>query len=147
MVHLVVHLPREVELAGPVQNCLMYPMDRTLGRCKKCVRNRAHLEVCIVEAYLSFECLTFCSMYLNGIETKWNHEEWNSDVLQVGRSTGLSVFSQRVRPLGAAKFITLEDKVLTTARWSMLNNCGKIASYKRMVYRVFFIFLTYVLFM
>ena len=55
-------------------------MERTLGRCKKCVRNRAHPEECIAEAYLSFECLTFYSMYLNGIETKWNREERNSDV-------------------------------------------------------------------
>ena len=95
------------------------------------MRNRAHPEGCIAEAYLSFECLAFCSMYLNGIETKWNREERNSDVWQVGRSKGLFVFSQRVRPLGAAKFITLEDKVLTRAQWYVLNNCGKIALYIR----------------
>jgi hypothetical protein len=70
MVHLAVHLLREAELAGPVQTRWMYPMERTLGRCKKCVRNRAHPEGCIAEAYLSFECLNTCiSMGLrqNGI--------------------------------------------------------------------------------
>jgi hypothetical protein len=133
MVHLAVHLPREAELAGPVQTRWMYPMERTLGRCKKCVQNRAHPEGCIAEAYLSFECLTFSSMYLNEIETKWNREEWNSDVTQVERSKDLSVFSQRVRPLGAAKFITLEDKVLTRALWYVLNNCDEIASCIRLV--------------
>jgi len=129
MIHVAIHLPREAELAGPVQFRWMYPIERCLGKYKQFVRNRSRLEGSIDEGYLSVKCLTFYSMYLLGIETKWNREERNSDGWQVGKSKGLSVFSQRVHPLGVAKFIELEDKVLSRARWYVLNNCNEIASY------------------
>jgi hypothetical protein len=67
MVHLAIHLPREAELEGPVQNRWMYPMKRTLGKYKRRVRNKARPKASIAEAYLVDECLTFCSMYLRGI--------------------------------------------------------------------------------
>ncbi|XP_062156838.1 uncharacterized protein LOC133864501 isoform X3 [Alnus glutinosa] len=116
MVHLAVHLPREAELAGPVQYRWMYPVERTLGKYKRFVRNRARPEGSIAECYLSDECLTFCSSYLRGIETRWTREERNVDRWLEERSIGLDVFSQRVRPLGVAKFVTLEEKVFTRAR-------------------------------
>jgi hypothetical protein len=129
MVHLAVHLPREAELAGPVQYRWMYPVERTLGKYKRFVRNRARPEGSITECYLSDECLTFCSSYLRGIETRWTREERNADRWLEERSIGLDVFSQRVRPLGAVKFVTLEEKVFTRARWYVLNNCKETASY------------------
>ena len=79
MVHLALHLPREVELAGPIQFRWMYPIERFLGKLKRFVRNRARPEGSIAEGYLSIECLTFCSMYLREIETVWSCEEQNSD--------------------------------------------------------------------
>jgi len=127
MIHVAIHLPREAELAGLVQFYWMYPIERCLGKYKQFVRNRARPEGSIAEGYLLVECLTFCSMYLRGIETKWTREERNSDGWQVEKSKGLSMFSQRVRPLGAAKFIKPEDKVLSKARWYVLNNCDEIA--------------------
>uniref|UniRef100_A0A2N9GAQ5 Transposase-associated domain-containing protein n=1 Tax=Fagus sylvatica TaxID=28930 RepID=A0A2N9GAQ5_FAGSY len=112
-----VHLPREAELAGPVQFRWMYPIERFMGKLKRFVRNRAHPEGSIAEGYLSVECLTFCSMYLRGIHTRWSPEERNNDGWQEEMSVGLSVFSQRVRPLGAAKTVRLDNKLLTKARW------------------------------
>ena len=41
MVHLVVHLPHEALLRGPVQYGWMYPIERRLGTFKGYVRNRA----------------------------------------------------------------------------------------------------------
>jgi hypothetical protein len=115
MIHVAIHLPREAELAGLVQFYWMYPIERCLGKYKQFVRNRAHLEGSIADGYLSIECWTFCFMYLCGIETKWTREEQNSDRWQEGKSKGLSMFSQRLCPLGAAKFIKPEDKVLIRA--------------------------------
>jgi hypothetical protein len=43
----------------------------------------------------------------------------------------LSVFSQRVRPLGAAKTVRLDNKLLIKARWYVLSNCSEIDSYIR----------------
>ena len=95
------------------------------------MRNRSHPEGSIAEGYLSVEYLTFCFMYLRGIQTRWSPEERNNDGWQEEMGIGLSVFSQRVRPLGAAKTIRLDDKFLTKARWYVLNNCLEINLYIR----------------
>ncbi|KAF5442714.1 hypothetical protein F2P56_035341 [Juglans regia] len=100
MVHLAIHLPEEALLAGPVQYRWMYPFERYLGKFKRYVRNRACPEGSIVEAYVHLECLTFCSMYVRDIETRYNREERNSDVVGGSNESGneycLSVFSQKV---------------------------------------------------
>jgi hypothetical protein len=38
---VVRHLPREAKIKGPIQNYLMHPMEKTLGKHKKRVRNKA----------------------------------------------------------------------------------------------------------
>ncbi|XP_059454976.1 uncharacterized protein LOC132185188 [Corylus avellana] len=111
-----VHLPRETELGGPVQNRWMYPMEMTLGKHKRSVPNKPRPEGSIAEAYLVDECLTFCSMYLRGIETRWNRKERNVDGCLEEMKQGLDVFSQRVRPLGAAKYVTLDENIFARAR-------------------------------
>ena len=108
----------------------MYPIERFLGKLKRFVRNRARPEGSIAEGYLSIECLTFCSMYLREIETVWSCEERNSDRCQGEKDLSFSVFSQPVRPLGAAKYRRLDDTHLTRARWYVLSNCSEIDSYK-----------------
>jgi hypothetical protein len=94
------------------------------------VRNRARPEGSIAEAYLADECLTFCSMYLRGIETRWNREERNAEGCMEETTQGLDVFSQRVRPFGAAKFVTLSPNVFARARWFVLSNCKETDSYR-----------------
>jgi hypothetical protein len=94
MVHLAVHLPREAELVGLVQYSWMYPVERTLGKYKRFVRNRGCIEGSIAEGYLSDECLTFCSSYPRGIKTRWNCEERSVDGWLEERSIGLDVFFQ-----------------------------------------------------
>jgi hypothetical protein len=129
MVHLAIHLPREAELGERVQNRWMYPMERTLRKHKRRVQNKARPEASIAEAYLVDECLTFCSMYLRGIETRWIHEKRNVDGCLEETEEGLDVFSQRVRPLGAAKYVTLDENVFATARWYVLSNCKETDAY------------------
>ncbi|XP_042983138.1 uncharacterized protein LOC122312562 [Carya illinoinensis] len=130
MVHLAIHLLNEALLAGPVQYRWMYPFERYLGKFKRYVRNRARPEGSIAEAYVHVEYLTFCSMYLNDIETRHNREERNSDTIgQTSRESSLSIFSQKVRPLGAARVEKLPDALLAKAEWYVLNNCVEIEDY------------------
>ncbi|KAH7833133.1 hypothetical protein Vadar_003384 [Vaccinium darrowii] len=96
MVHLAIHLPREIKLGGPVQYRWMYPIERLLGILKRLVTNKARPEGSIAEGYISKECTTFCSMYLDGIETVFNREERNDD--GGDRAPGLAAFTQNVRP-------------------------------------------------
>ncbi|XP_041001632.1 uncharacterized protein LOC121247331 [Juglans microcarpa x Juglans regia] len=125
MVHLAIHLSEEALLVGLVQYRWMYPFKRYLGKFKMYVRNRAHPEGSIAEAYVHLECLTFCSMYLRDIETRYNREERNSDVVGGSNESGnkpcLSVLSQKVRPLGTASSKKLSDTLMRKAQWEHYN--------------------------
>ncbi|CAA7058756.1 unnamed protein product [Microthlaspi erraticum] len=72
MIHLTIHLTEEIKLGGPVQFRWMYPVERILGKFKSYVINHAQPEGSICQQYMADECLTFCSMYLDGIETRFN---------------------------------------------------------------------------
>ncbi|KAK2647833.1 hypothetical protein Ddye_015322 [Dipteronia dyeriana] len=56
----------------------------------------------IAEAYMVNESLTFCSLYLGAIETKFNRHERNDDKGKTQQECVLSIFSQKTRPLGAS---------------------------------------------
>ncbi|BBG98167.1 Ankyrin repeat family protein, partial [Prunus dulcis] len=79
MIHVMVHLPEEALLAGPVNYRWMYPIERLLGELKKSVRNRAKPEGSIIEAWVQYESLTFCGMYLKDVETVFNRPQRNND--------------------------------------------------------------------
>ncbi|KAI5335235.1 hypothetical protein L3X38_025368 [Prunus dulcis] len=65
MMHVMVHLPEEALLTGPVNYRWMYPIERLLGELKKSVRNRAKPEGSIIEAWVQYESLTFCGIPLS----------------------------------------------------------------------------------
>lgn len=79
MIHLVLHLPEEAILGGPVFFRWMYPFERFMKKLKEYVRNKARPEGSIAEGYVVDEALTFCSMYFNNVETKFNRPERNTD--------------------------------------------------------------------
>ncbi|KAJ9545327.1 hypothetical protein OSB04_025034, partial [Centaurea solstitialis] len=79
MVHLVIHLVREVRLGGPITFRWMYPIERDLLTLKSYVNNRAYPEGSIAEGYLARESLTFCSRYLCGVETLFSRPIRNDD--------------------------------------------------------------------
>ena len=132
MVYLVIHLSYEAMLAGPVQSRWIYPFKRALGMYKQYVHNKARPEGSIVEAYIINESLTFCSMYLRGIETRFNRHEWN-DEWNSHLEKQLNIFATGWRPLGKEKIIHLDDKSLKQAHWYLLNNYLKVQPYLKYV--------------
>ena len=68
MIHLTVHLVREVRLCGPVYLRWMYPFERFMKVLKSYVRNRNLPEGCIVECYIAEEAIKFslntCQMWM-----------------------------------------------------------------------------------
>jgi len=72
MVHLPIHLVDEAKIIGPVQYRWMYPIERYIRRLKSYVRNKAHPEGCIAEAYIAQECVHFYSRYVDGVKTRLN---------------------------------------------------------------------------
>lgn len=103
-------------------------MFRYLGTLKSYVRNRARPEGSIAEGYLSEECLTFCSMYLHGVETRFNRPERNYDGGAV-KNVGLSVFSHSGRAFGKSSMHFLSNDEYMAARLYVLENCENVASY------------------
>jgi hypothetical protein len=63
MQHLLIHLPYEAKVGGPVQYRWMYHNERTLRYLKPMVGNRARVEGCIVEAFILKEVAYFSSVY------------------------------------------------------------------------------------
>ena len=68
MVHLTVHLVREVRLCGPVYLRWMCPFERFMKVLKGYVRNRNQPEGCIAKCYIAEEGIDFCTEYLSNIE-------------------------------------------------------------------------------
>ncbi len=62
-------------------------------------------------------------------ETRWNCKERNAGSFLHETDQGLDVFSQLVRPLGAEKFVTLDENVFVRAQWYVLSNCKEMSSY------------------
>ncbi|CAL9007224.1 unnamed protein product [Prunus brigantina] len=128
MIHVMVHLPEEALLAGPVNYRWMYPIERLLGYLKKTVRNRAKPEGSIIEAWVQYESLTFCGMYLKDVDTAFNCPQRNNDGGL--RNETLSVFAQSARPFGnPVRGESFSRNDMEVAHWFVLNNCDEIMSY------------------
>jgi hypothetical protein len=108
---------------------------RYLGRLKSNVRNKAHPEGSIAEAYLADECMTFCSRYIVGFETKHNLTSRNDDSEElVGhcdvtrRST---LFPHAGNPLGKPGNFVLRGLDKVQAHRYVFFNCSDVNSYLR----------------
>ncbi|XP_027915074.1 uncharacterized protein LOC114174430 [Vigna unguiculata] len=68
MVHLIIHLVREVRICGPVFLRWMYPIERYMKILKGYVKNQYRPEASIVERYIAEEAIEFCTDYLSQVE-------------------------------------------------------------------------------
>lgn len=127
MVHLAIHLPDEAILRGPVQYGWMYTIERRLLTCKRYVRNMARPEGSIAEAYVVDECLTFCSRYLDDVETRFNREGRNRECADL-QAFDLSVFNHGVNLLGGSRKKYAGDDYDKMV-WYVLNNCIEVQPY------------------
>ncbi|KAG8364710.1 hypothetical protein BUALT_Bualt18G0026900 [Buddleja alternifolia] len=101
---------------------------RKLGVFKRYVHNKARPEASIAELYIDNECLTFCSMYLHIVETRFNRVERNYDI---GEQLGnMSVFACKGRPFGAPTYKELSDADWKAIHLFVLKNCEEIEEYR-----------------
>ncbi|XP_022870847.1 uncharacterized protein LOC111390092 [Olea europaea var. sylvestris] len=124
MVHLTIHIGREVSLCGPVQYRWMYPFERYMKVLKGYVMNRARPEGCIAEHYVVEENAMFCSKYITqafeiGAKIVRN-EEYGSDFLVVGRT------------ISKGKPLVLSDDMLKVAHRYVLSNNTEVQPYIKM---------------
>jgi hypothetical protein len=65
MQYLLVHLPWEARVGGPVQFRWMYSKDRELKKLRVTVCNKARVKGCITEAFTCKEITNFSSKYFS----------------------------------------------------------------------------------
>ncbi|XP_038973982.1 uncharacterized protein LOC120105500 [Phoenix dactylifera] len=128
MVQLLIHLAAEAKLGGSVHYRWMYPIERFLVRLKDYVRNRAYPEGSIAEGYIAEECLTFCSRYLEGIETVFNRPQRNCDIIE---NAEVYKFSSGGRVLGKVESVVLDQKSLAQAHRYVLLHSDIISESRR----------------
>ncbi|VVA31173.1 PREDICTED: transposon CACTA En/Spm, partial [Prunus dulcis] len=82
----------------------------------------------IIEAWVQYESLTFCGMYLKDVETVFNRPQRNNDGGM--RNEKLSVFAQSARPFGdPGRGESFSRNDMEVAHWFVLNNCDEIMAY------------------
>ncbi|CAI8592042.1 unnamed protein product [Vicia faba] len=123
---------KEVKLGCPVHYRWMYPVERYLGKLKSCVRNKAKPEGSIAEGYLFEEILTFCSRYLENIETRWNQpgrvdDDPIDDIQTASRVAEL--FPRVGKPVGGSSYYTLTPTEKLQAHRHVLTNCPIVDDY------------------
>ncbi|CAM8928857.1 unnamed protein product [Rhodiola kirilowii] len=107
MVHLMVHLPDQILLKGPLHYSWMYPMERQLGQYKRYARNTRYPEGCIAEQYVAQECVMYCKLYMEEIgDTSPNHEEVEEDYWDI------SVVSNVIKPMGYLRRMQFDNNVI-----------------------------------
>jgi Domain of unknown function (DUF4218) len=68
MIHLTVHLVREIRLRGPMFLRYMYQFERAMGQLKGLVQSRSRPKGTIVEGYIAEEVIEFYTSYLEEVE-------------------------------------------------------------------------------
>ena len=116
MVHLIIHLVREIKVCGPVYLRWMYPVERYMKILKGYVKNPYRPEASIVERYITEEAIEFCTDYLSEAEPvglpKSRHE---------GRCDGKGTQGLKVNNMG-------REEVLQ-AHLYILNNIEEVEPY------------------
>lgn len=116
MVHLTVHLVREIKLCGPPFLRQMYPFERAMGQLKGLVRSRSRPEGSMVEGYDAEEIIGFYTDYVADIDPiglpKPRHE---------GRLQGVGTIGYKlVRP---------DHDLIRTAHLKILQHLADVSPY------------------
>ncbi|CAM8954049.1 unnamed protein product [Rhodiola kirilowii] len=121
MVHLLIHLPEQVLLKGPVHYCWMYPIERQLDEYKRSVRNNRYPEGCIAEQYITHECVTYCKLYMNDLV--------EMDSTNEARLYGLNIYSPLTKISGHLPRVKLSKIQLDMVHWCVVEHCIQAADY------------------
>nr|XP_011457399.1 PREDICTED: uncharacterized protein LOC101299055 isoform X1 [Fragaria vesca subsp. vesca] len=111
MVHLVVHLVREVRQCGPVCFRWMYPFERFMKVLKDYVQNHNKLEGCMAKCYIALE---HCSKYLSDPSTVGIPSTEKNDISQ---------------PTSAAFIESVSDVLFNQAHLTVLANTIEVQPY------------------
>ncbi|KAG2371826.1 uncharacterized protein HKW66_Vig0239470 [Vigna angularis] len=114
MVHLLVHLVREIKLCGPVYLRWMYPIERYMKILKGYVKNQYRPEGSMIERYIAEESIEFCSEYMA-----------KANPIGVPRTSWLSRYSTS-KSIRGVNVVTKSREELMQAHLYILNNTDEV---------------------
>lgn len=123
MVHLTVHLAREVKLCGPIFFRWMYPFERCMKVIKGHVRNKNKPEGCIAEENVTEEMIEFFSEFLKTMDTvgipthKQNTSERENNDFRDGN------------PLSASIAVHVSPELFNKAHFYVMQNTPEVVPY------------------
>ncbi|CAI8596178.1 unnamed protein product [Vicia faba] len=130
MEHLLIHLPNEAILGGPVQYRWMYPFERLMGDYKRSVKNKARVEGSICTSYLHRETTYFCSHYFKTVSLLPSTSFINDPgSYHENVQPTLSIFSKCGRPSGKPRDYWVLDKEWESTHMHFLINCDEVKPY------------------
>ncbi|XP_074324358.1 uncharacterized protein LOC141661273 [Apium graveolens] len=111
MVHLVMHLVREIKICGPLYLRQMYPFDIFLCILKAYVRNQYLPEASIVEGYSVEETTKFCTDYLASTDSVGIPRSRREGRLQGKGTLGHKMISPGAEMLDRAHLFVLQHMI------------------------------------
>ncbi|KAL6558824.1 hypothetical protein OROMI_019174 [Orobanche minor] len=120
MLHLTVHLVREVKLCGPICFRWMYPFERMMKVIKGHVRNKAYPEGCIAEEHIAEETIAFFNEYKKCM-TSIDIPEHQHNTSENGNGEGI--------PLSAGKPVEVSQDLYMKAHFYVLQNTPEVVPY------------------
>ena len=131
MQHLILHLPYEARMGGPVQNRWMYPIEREQKELRGKAKNRSRVEASIAEAYIIEEISHFTSIYFaDNVRTVHNQtSRYNIGIPQ--NNCQLSLFTGRGdTSSGGTPKVLSRDEWLTVMLY-VFTNLSEVDDYIR----------------
>ncbi|KAL0307843.1 UNVERIFIED_CONTAM: hypothetical protein Scaly_2967700 [Sesamum calycinum] len=130
MEHLIVHLPYEARVGGPMQYMWIYPFERFLRRLKKKVKNKAHVETSIIETYIVEEIDLFPSQYFEpDVESKRSMPQRNDECTSSDDGIQVSIFNYPDGASGATKKRWLSGPEQHIIKTYIFTNCEVVTPY------------------
>ncbi|WVZ61404.1 hypothetical protein U9M48_011283 [Paspalum notatum var. saurae] len=127
MQHLLIHLPWEALVGGPVQCRWMYPIERQLKKLRSTVRNKARVEGCIAEAFALKEMSHFTKKYFNKADAA--NQSKRVAVADVGPQSDLKIFKSQGTTSGPSTVHHLNESELNSFLLYMFSNMTEMNKY------------------
>jgi len=127
MQHLILHLPYEARMGGPVQGHWCYSIERTIKTVRKKCRNKAKIEASIAEAYIVEEVSNFTQKYYN---EKLPSVHYPPTRYSAGENEScLSLFKGQLGTASAAKVKQLTNEEWRSIMLYVLTNLDEVQPY------------------
>jgi hypothetical protein len=128
MQHLLIHLPYEAKMGGPIQYRWMYHIERALRYLKPIVGNGARVKGCITEAFTLKEVAYFSSVYF--VEKhNVNAPTMLYNVDEEPPYSDLSIFASRDTTVGSSTSYYSTSKERKAVLLYMYANIGEMDKY------------------